>query len=83
MREMHDAGDQVFHELKNLVVWNKTSPAQWSFYRSQFELIFVFKVSPGEALGENWGLTRACPPISLLLPASGCLRHFGHRTIAA
>ena len=42
------AGDAVFSELKNLVVWNKTSPGQGSFYRSQHELIFVFKVGQAE-----------------------------------
>lgn len=29
--------------MKNLVVWNKTNAGQGSFYRSQHELIFVFK----------------------------------------
>lgn len=40
-------GREVFSDLKNLVVWNKTSPGQGSFYRSQHELIFVFKVGEG------------------------------------
>ena len=40
-------GREVFGDLKNLVVWNKTSPGQGSFYRSQHELIFVFKVGEG------------------------------------
>ena len=47
MGEMLAAGEAVFSELKNLIVWNKTSPGQGSFYRSQHELIFVWKV--GEA----------------------------------
>lgn len=42
-REMLDAGEAVYPELKNLVVWNKTNGGQGSFYRSQHELIFVFK----------------------------------------
>jgi DNA modification methylase len=43
MVECHAAGMAAFTELKNLVVWNKTSPGQGSFYRSQHELVFVFK----------------------------------------
>ena len=38
-----DAGEQVYTELKNLVVWVKTNAGQGTFYRSQHELIFVFK----------------------------------------
>jgi DNA modification methylase len=45
MREMLEAGDQVYSELKNLVVWRKTNSGQGSFYRSQHELIFVWKSS--------------------------------------
>ena len=41
--EMHDAGQEVFGPLQNLVVWNKTNAGQGSFYRSQHELIFVYK----------------------------------------
>jgi DNA modification methylase len=41
--EMLAAGDQVYAELKNLVVWAKTNAGQGTFYRSQHELIFVFK----------------------------------------
>ena len=48
LAEMNAAGSAVFTELKNLVVWNKTSPGQGSFYRSQHELIFVFKVGIAE-----------------------------------
>lgn len=43
MREMLDAGEAVFDELKNLVVWNKTNGGMGAFYRSKHELIFVFK----------------------------------------
>ncbi|RXG85153.1 site-specific DNA-methyltransferase [Bradyrhizobium zhanjiangense] len=41
--EMHVAGHTVFGPLQNLVVWNKTNAGQGSFYRSQHELIFVYK----------------------------------------
>ena len=41
--EMLAAGKEVYAECKNLVVWTKTNAGQGSFYRSQHELIFVFK----------------------------------------
>jgi DNA modification methylase len=41
--EILAAGEQVYSELKNLVVWVKTNAGQGTFYRSQHELIFVFK----------------------------------------
>lgn len=44
MREILDAGETVFSELKNLCVWNKTNGGMGSFYRSKHELVFVFKV---------------------------------------
>lgn len=43
MGELLSAGRQVFTELKNLVVWNKTNAGMGTFYRSKHELIFVFK----------------------------------------
>jgi DNA modification methylase len=43
LSEMHSAGEEVFGPLQNLVVWNKTNAGQGSFYRSQHELIFVYK----------------------------------------
>jgi DNA modification methylase len=43
IEEILEAGNQVYSEQKNLVVWNKTNAGQGSFYRSQHELIFVFK----------------------------------------
>jgi len=50
MRELLDAGDRIFSELKNLVVWSKTNPGQGSLYRSQHELIFVYKSGSGPHL---------------------------------
>jgi DNA modification methylase len=41
--EMLTAGNEVYSELKNVVVWAKTNAGQGSFYRSQHELIFVLK----------------------------------------
>jgi len=58
MRELQDAGAQVFSELKNLCVWNKTNGGMGSFYRSKHELIFVYKIGSlphtnGFGLGET------------------------------
>lgn len=41
------AGRDVYGDMLNLVVWNKTNPGQGSFYRSQHELIAVFRVGAG------------------------------------
>jgi DNA modification methylase len=41
--EMLAAGRRVYRELKNLAVWNKTNAGMGSFYRSQHELILVWK----------------------------------------
>jgi len=43
MGELFSAGNAVFDELKNLVVWNKTNAGMGTFYRSKHELVFVFK----------------------------------------
>lgn len=48
--EMQHAGDEVFGPLLNLVVWTKTNAGQGSFYRSQHELIFVYKNGDGPHL---------------------------------
>jgi DNA modification methylase len=48
MGELLQAGEQVFTELKNLVVWNKTNGGMGTFYRSKHELIFAFKKGTGE-----------------------------------
>ncbi len=42
-RELLEAGAAVYDELKNICVWTKTTPGQGSFYRSQHELVFVYK----------------------------------------
>ena len=46
--EMLTAGRRIYRELKNLVVWNKTNAGMGSFYRSQHELIFVWKHARGK-----------------------------------
>lgn len=43
LAEMVAAGQKAYSELKNLVIWNKTVGGMGSHYRSQHELIFVFK----------------------------------------
>jgi DNA modification methylase len=46
--EMLTAGRRVYRELKNFVVWAKTNAGMGSFYRSQHELIFVWKQGRGK-----------------------------------
>lgn len=41
--EMLAAGQARYTELKNLCVWVKDRPGMGTFYRSQHELVFVFK----------------------------------------
>ena len=43
MVEMMAAGNAVYTELKNLCVWTKTNGGMGTFYRSQHELVFVWK----------------------------------------
>jgi ParB-like chromosome segregation protein Spo0J len=47
LREILAAGDEVYGELKNLIVWVKTDASQGTFYCSQHELILVFKNGDG------------------------------------
>ncbi|MCW2404580.1 DNA modification methylase [Sphingobium sp. B1D7B] len=44
VEEMMNAGRAVYSELKNICVWSKGSAGMGSFYRSQHELVFVWKV---------------------------------------
>jgi DNA modification methylase len=44
-------GREIYGSMLNLVVWNKTNSGQGSFYRSQHELIGVFRV--GETGHQN------------------------------
>lgn len=37
------AGEKVYRQLKNIVVWVKTNGGMGSLYRSQHEFVFVFK----------------------------------------
>ena len=42
-REILTAGKQAYTELKNVIVWVKNNGGMGSLYRSQHELIFLFK----------------------------------------
>jgi DNA modification methylase len=58
MAEILEAGEEVYSELKNLIVWVKDNGGLGTFYRSRHELIFTFKngVSPhinSFRLGQN------------------------------
>lgn len=50
--EMLAAGQAAGLELKNLCVWNKGAGAMGSLYRSQHELVFLFK-DPGQPGANN------------------------------
>lgn len=41
--EILAAGRAVYDDVKNICVWNKTNAGMGSLYRSQHELVFVFK----------------------------------------
>ena len=43
MSELLEAGQGVYSELKNLIVWAKDNGGMGTFYRSRHELIFAFK----------------------------------------
>lgn len=42
--ELQSAGDGIYSELKNLIVWKKSNGGMGTFYRSQHELVFAWKV---------------------------------------
>jgi DNA modification methylase len=42
--DLIDVGRELYDAMLNLVVWNKSNAGQGSFYRSQHELIGVFRV---------------------------------------
>lgn len=53
--ELLAAGAEVFDELKNMCIWVKSNAGQGSFYRSQHELVLVFKHGHAPHLN-NFGL---------------------------
>jgi len=44
MQELLAAGEEVYSELKNVCVWNKSNAGMGSLYRSKHEFVFVYKV---------------------------------------
>ena len=46
--ELLAAGKASYSELKNLCVWTKSTGGMGTFYRSQHELVFVFKSGTGK-----------------------------------
>lgn len=55
IREILDAADGVYHEFKQLIVWNKGTGGMGTFYRSQHELVFAFKAGKAKHTN-NFGL---------------------------
>jgi hypothetical protein len=45
--EILTAGQAIYSELKNICVWTKHNAGMGSLYRSQHELVFVFKTLGG------------------------------------
>ncbi|SMQ64396.1 DNA modification methylase [Altererythrobacter xiamenensis] len=53
--EMEEAGCAVYSELKNICVWAKANAGLGTFYRSQHEFVFVWKVGTAKHIN-NFGL---------------------------
>jgi DNA modification methylase len=53
--DLLSAVSEIYYEQKNLLIWNKTNAGQGSFYRSQHELIAVFKNGEAPHIN-NFGL---------------------------
>ena len=52
MGEVINAGKSAYSELKNFCVWAKTNGGMGSLYRSQHELVFVFKAGQGRHINK-------------------------------
>lgn len=53
--EMEEAGRAVYPELKNICVWAKTNAGMGTFYRSQHEFAYAWKVGKAKHIN-NFGL---------------------------
>lgn len=53
--EMEEAGRAVYSDLKNICVWAKTNAGMGTFYRSQHEFVFAWKVGKARHIN-NFGL---------------------------
>lgn len=70
MREVLDAADATYRQLKGLCVWTKTNGGMGSLYRSQHELVFVFKNGfSSTSTTSNWADLAATEPMSGLMQA--------------
>jgi hypothetical protein len=78
MPELLAAGSRAYTELKNLCVWAKDNAGMGSLYRSQHELVFVYK-SGRAAPPQQYRArpARAAPEQSLVLPGGELLRASG------
>jgi DNA modification methylase len=43
LQEVMDAGNKIYDEFKNLIIWVKDNGGMGTFYRSRHEMIFAFK----------------------------------------
>jgi DNA modification methylase len=68
--EMLSAGREEYTELKNILVWNKTNASR-GFYRSQHELIFVFKSGTADHIC-TFGIEKGVRWRSNVLTYPGC-----------
>ena len=48
IRELADAADDAYTELKNICVWSKSNAGMGSLYRSAHEFVFVYKNGRGK-----------------------------------
>lgn len=55
IREILDAADGIYDQFKQLCVWDKGVGGQSAFYRSQYELVFIFKSGKAKHIN-NFGL---------------------------
>jgi hypothetical protein len=71
MQEMLAAGYDVYSELKNVCVWNKSNGGMGTFYRSKHELVFVWKSGTAAHLNNfELGQHGRTAPTSGITPAS-------------
>jgi hypothetical protein len=69
--ELIEAGGMIYGEMLNLAVWVKSNAGQGSFYRSQHELIGIFRVGKEAHLNNvSWGATAARDPTCGITPGS-------------
>jgi DNA modification methylase len=50
MADVEAVGDEVYGDLLNLCIWNKSNAGMGSLYRSKHELVFVYRVGKAQHL---------------------------------